>query len=70
MPTSKGRYTTGEIVSATGFPLHRVLKAIDSLGLVPVDHIRHYRLFDDKAVEQIGAKLSSGCGRGVSCATL
>ena len=50
--------TTGDIAESLGVPHHRILYIIQTRKIEPATRVKHYRLFDQNAVETIEAELA------------
>ena len=50
--------TISDIADSLGVPRHRVAYAVRTRGIEPTTRVKHYRLFDQDAVETIRAELA------------
>ena len=50
--------TTGDIAEMLDVPHHRILYIIQTRHIEPTTRARHYRLFDQTAIETIRAELA------------
>ena len=50
--------TTGDIAETLGVPHHRVLYVVQTRHIEPTTRARHYRLFNQTAIETIRAELA------------